>query len=99
MQEVNEGEVETISIDSVHLNKNQSLITAKLETQAHRNTIEIPYKIDTGSDGNIMPLLMFKKLFRNTTEEQVQKSIQSHVRLKTYNKTHITQLGMCMVVI
>ena len=99
MQEVNEGEVETVSIDSVHLNKNQSLITAKLETQAGGNTIEILYKFDTGSEGNIMPLFMFKKLFRNTTEEQLQKSIQSHIRLKMYNKMHKTQLGMCAVVI
>ena len=58
-QEVNEGEVETESIDSVHLNKNQSIITAKLEMQAGGNTIEIPYKIDIGSEGNIMPLFMF----------------------------------------
>ena len=98
-QEVNEGEVDTVSIDSVHLNKNQSLITTKLETQAGRNTIEIPYKIDTGSEGSIMLLFLFKKLFRNTTEEQWQKSIQSPIRLKMYNKTHTTQLGTGMVVI
>ena len=67
--------------------------------QAGRNTIEIPYKIDTGSEGNIMPLFIFKKLFKNTTEEQLQKSIKSHIRLRTYNETNITQLGMCMVVI
>ena len=73
MQEVNKGEVETVSIDSVHLNKNQSLITTKLEMQAGRNTVEIPYKIDTGSEGNIMLLFMFRKLFKNTTEEQLQK--------------------------
>ena len=91
VQEVNKGEVETVSIDSVHLNKNQSLITAKLETQAGGNTVEILYKIDTGNEGNVMPLFMFKKLFKNTTEDQLQKSIQSHVRLKTYNKIHITQ--------
>ena len=71
VQEVNEGEVETVSIDSVHLNKNQFLITTKLETQVGRNTIEIPYKIDTGSEGNIMPLFMFKRLFKNITEEQL----------------------------
>ena len=59
-QEVDEGDIETVSIDAVHLNKNQSLITAKLEMQAGKNTIEIPYKIATGSDGNIMPLFMFK---------------------------------------
>ena len=60
VQEINEGELETVSIDSVHLNKNQSLITVKLEMQAGRNTPEIPYKIDTGSEGNIMPLFIFK---------------------------------------
>ena len=38
-------------------------------------------------------------MFRNTTVEQLQKSIQSHIRLKTSNKTHITQLGTCAVVI
>ena len=39
VQEVNEGEIETVSIDSVHLNKSQSLITVKLEMQAGGNTI------------------------------------------------------------
>ena len=71
VQEVNDGKIETVSIDSVHLNKDQSLITAKLEMQAGGNTVEIPYKIDTGSEGNIMALFMFKKLFKNTTEEQM----------------------------
>ena len=31
LQEDNEGEIETVSIDSVHLNKNQSLLTVQLE--------------------------------------------------------------------
>ena len=69
VQEINEGEIETVNIESVHLNKNWLLIRAKLEMQAGRNTIEILYKIDTGCEGNIMPLFMFKKLFKNTTEE------------------------------
>ena len=34
VQEVNEGKIETVSIDSVHLNKNWSLLTVKLEMQA-----------------------------------------------------------------
>ena len=63
-QEINEGEIETVSIDSVHLNKKWSLIQAKLEIQAGGNTMEIPYKIDTGSEGNIMPLFMFKNYSR-----------------------------------
>ena len=95
-QEDSEGETKTVSIDSVHLNKTQSLLMVKLETQAGRNTIIIPYKIDTGSKGN-MPLFMFKILFTNITEEQLQKSIKGHIRLRKYNKTNITQLGMCTV--
>ena len=39
-QEVHEGKIETESFNSVHLNRNQSLITAKLETQAGRNTVQ-----------------------------------------------------------
>ena len=70
-QEVNEGEIETVSINSTHLNRNWSLITVKLEVQTGGNTVEIPYKIDTGSEGNIMSLFMFKKLFKNTTQEQL----------------------------
>ena len=34
--------------------------------------VEVPYKIDTGSEGNIMPLYIFKKLFRYMIEEQLK---------------------------
>ena len=43
-QEVHKGEIETVSVDSCHLNKNWSLITANLEMQAGKkcygNTIQ-----------------------------------------------------------
>ena len=97
-QEGNEGEIEAVSINSVHLNKTWSLLMAKLEMQSGRNTIVIPYKIDMGSEGNIMPLFIFKKLFKNVTEEQLWKSIKGHIWLRTHSKTNITQLGMCVVV-
>ena len=93
VQEVNEGEVETVSIDSVHLNKNQSLITAKLEMQAGGNTIEIPYKIDTGSEGNIMPLFMFKKLFKNTIKSSCKNPSKSHIRLKNIQQNSYNTAG------
>ena len=60
VQETQEGEIKTVSIDLVHLNRNQLLITAHLEMQAGENIIEIPYKIDTGSEGNIMPYIYSK---------------------------------------
>ena len=61
--------------------------------------ITIPYKIDTGSDGNIMPWYIFKKLFPRVTEAELTKNIKNHIKLKIYNKTVINQLGMCVVII
>ena len=60
VQEPQEEEIETVSINSVYLNKNRLLITVHLEMQVGESTVEIPYKIDTGSKGNIMPLYIFK---------------------------------------
>ena len=82
-QETQEGKIETVSIDSVHLNRHWLLITAHLEMQAGKNFIEIPYKIDMGSEGNIMLLYIFQKLFKNAREEQLKEFIKSHTRLCT----------------
>ena len=70
----------------------------ELEMWAGTTNIVIPYKIDTRSEGNIMPLFIFKKLFKNFTDNQPERSIKGHITLRTYNKTKITQLGMCMMV-
>ena len=59
----------------------------------------MPYKIDTGSNGNIMSEHMFKKMFPKVTNEQLAAIKNKHILLKTYNKTTITQLGMCMVLV
>ena len=97
--EPQEEETETVSINSIYLNRNRSLITAHLKTQVGKTITEIPYKIDTGSEGNIMPLYIFKKLFKNMLAEQLKGSIKSNIKLKTYNGTDITQLGTCAVTI
>ena len=61
-QDSEDEEIETVSINSVHLNKNWSIIMAYLDTYAGKNNVEIPYKIDMDSEGNIMPLYIFKKI-------------------------------------
>ena len=43
-QKYSEGEIETVSIDSVHMNKNCSLLMTELEMCAGDNKIIIPYK-------------------------------------------------------
>ena len=65
--------------------------------QVGKTALEIPYKIDMGSEGNLMPLYIFQKLFANMREEQLKRSVKGNTRVKRYNGTHITQLGMCAV--
>ena len=64
---------------------------------AGQSNIMVPYKILAGSYGNIMWQHMYKKLFPSITNEQLATTKNKNVLLKMYNKTTITQLGMCTV--
>ena len=57
-------DIETVSVNSVQFNINQSVLTATLKTLMSQNSIAIPYKIDTGSNGNIMSIHIFKNCFQ-----------------------------------
>ena len=72
-QEYSKGEIETVRINFVYMNKNQLMLTAKLETHTGNSKITILYKIDTASDGNIMPWYIFKKLFPRVMEAELEK--------------------------
>ena len=67
--------------------------------QAGKNSIVTLYKVDIRSKGNIMPVFIFKKLFKNITKQQLKRTIKGHIRLRMYNKINTTQLGTCVVVI
>ena len=56
----------------------------------------MPYKVDTGSDGNIMLFNIFTKLFSSTTANQLVATKHA-MKLRTYNHTKITKLGRCKV--
>ena len=98
-EEYSKGEIETVSIDSVHMNKNWSLLAVEIEMHAGDNKIMVPYKIGTGSKGNIMLWHIFKRLFPSVTEAKLKKTIKRHIKLKAYNKIVIAQLGTCAVTI
>ena len=51
-----------------------------------QNSIIVPYKIDTGSDGKV-------------TNKQLATTKNKHILLKMYNKTTLTWVGTCIVVI
>ena len=72
-----EGKIEEVSINSVYLNNKWLLIITQLEMQVSNNALKVPYKIDTGGEGNLMLLYIFKKLFRNKSVEQLKRSIKA----------------------
>ena len=71
-------EIEMVSVHSVQLNVNRSIITANFKMLAGTNSANIKYKIDTGRDANIMPTYLFKKLFPNITNEQLATTVKKH---------------------
>ena len=60
-QDETEKDIEMVNIDSIQFNKNHSVFTANLKMAAGYNKIVVSYKIDTGSDGIIMPFHVYKK--------------------------------------
>ena len=55
------------------------------------------FKIDTGADGNFMPITMFVRLFQKISLETLEKIVESRVTLFVYNNTPIKQFGTCSV--
>ena len=71
-----DDKIEEVSINLVYLNNKQLIITANLEMQVSKNTVKILYKIDTGSEANLMPWYIFRKLCGRQSMEQLKRSIK-----------------------
>ena len=61
------------------------MLTTNLRTSSNKLIITVPYKVDTGSDGNMMPLSIHKKLFSRVTKEQLATTANTDIQLKTFN--------------
>ena len=59
------------NINSIHFNKKHSVMPAKLKMSAGINNVIVPRKVNTGSNGNIMPLHIYKRLFPRLTSWQL----------------------------
>ena len=88
-----EKSIDLVNMNSVHFDKNCSVIRAKLKMSAGINNVIVPYKVDTGSDGNIMSLYIYKNIFMRVTGDQLVAIKSESMQLKMYNKTTKTQLG------
>ena len=55
------------------------------------------FKLDTGVDGNLMPITMFTKLYPKVSLEALSKTIEKGITLFAYNNTKIKQYRTCSV--
>ena len=62
-------QVNTVNIISFNFNSIHSVIIAKLKTRRSQNSAIIQHKVDTSSDGNIMPYHIFKILYPRVSKE------------------------------
>ena len=53
------------------------------------------FKVDTGADGNLLPLGEFFKHFPEANLNDLAKTVDPHTKLYVYNNTEIKQLGVC----
>ena len=86
-QEYTEDDLEMVSINSLCFNKSCSMLTTKLKMSVDNNNMVILYKIDTGSEGNIMPWVYFQNIISQVTNSQLAKP------LKTYKTKNLKQNG------
>ena len=55
--------IDMVNINSVYFNNKHSVIAANLKASSNQASIILTYKVDTGSNGNIMPLHIHKNYF------------------------------------
>ena len=81
-----ENSIDWVNTNSIHFNKNCSVITVKLKMSAGIINVIVPYKVDTGSDGYIMQLPIYKELFPRITSEKFAVTQNGSVQLKSITK-------------
>ena len=95
--DIDKVNLNSMNINSIPFHSTCSVITANLSTSSSQAASVVPYTVDSGDSGNILPFHIFKKLFPRSTKEQPAAIENENIKLGTYNSTTITQLGRCKV--
>ena len=82
----------------VHFNTINSRMHTSLQcTTPDGRSSDQTFKVDTGADGNLMPISMFSKIFPKVSLDALGQTINRTVTLYAYNDTEIKQFGTCSV--
>ena len=91
-------QVQSLFYNDVHFNAVNARMhtTLKCEIPDGQSSDQV-FKIDTGADGNLMPISRFTVLFPKVSLDALSRTINKEVTLFAYNNTPIRQFGTCSV--
>ena len=78
-------------------NSIKSVIFATLESSTSQKRTKVVYRMDAGSDGNLMPFRVFRILFPRLTMAELNATINKLILVKTCNRSNTEQLNRCSV--
>ena len=90
-------QVQSLFYHDVHFNNVNMRMHTELGCEMSQNRSKQVFKIDTGVDGNLIPITMFMKLYPKISLEMLAKTIDKGITLFVYNNTPIKQYGTCSV--
>ena len=89
-------QVQSLFYNDVHFNSVNSRMHTILQcTTPDGWSSDQTFKVDTGADGNLMPISMFSKVFPKVSLDALSQTINKSVTLFAYNDTEIKQFGTC----
>ena len=90
-------QVQSLFYHDVHFNNINTRMHTELGCEMSQSKSKQVFKVDMGADGNLMPIIMFMKLYSKISLETLSKTINKGITLFTYNNTPIKQYGTCSV--
>ena len=89
-------QVQSLFYHDMHFNNVNTRIHTELGCETSQNRSKQVFKVDTGADGNLMPITMFMKLYPKISLEALSKTVDRGI-MYAYNNTPIKQYGTCSV--
>ena len=90
-------QVQSLFYHDVHFNNVNTRMHTELGCEMSQNRSKQVFKVDMGADGNLMPIIMFTKLYPKISLEMLAKTIDKGITLFAYNNTPIKQYGTCII--
>ena len=89
------SKVRSMYYHDVHFNSMNTCMHISLRTKScNGNSMKTHFKVNTGADGNLLPLGEFFKHFPEANLNDLAKTVDPHTKLYAYNNMEIKQLGV-----